>query len=588
MATSFYRVLLACIALVAAVGAAQGQEPAQAQHAGESQSLTWLKAGKYSALNQYYSQQQQDYEAGGITDQALYSSFRKLYEDSPDNARYFDAWVEAYPSSYAAVLARGVYFYRMAWAVRGDGYLTDTASSQIDAMQNWLARARPDLAASLKLTRKPFLSTLYLLNLAMLDGSDGERRHWYEQGMTIDPANGLLRYRYMFSLRPRWGGSYKQMEDYLHQCEEQQAPPALLARLKMLIHADLAEDAMRRADLQRTFDEWQQVINLAEVAGEEPSTEALIGYTRAAQDLGLAADGERGIAKLEGRNPDDAWSLARLGWIYVRAHQDAKGWPFLVRAAEQNDAWSQFVVGNTTYRGEPTLKLAPDQTTGLMWIRRSAQQCFPDAVQFLAAHGETPRTDCERQPNRWPAVIRSGTVALLTSLITGLIAATRKRKPTPQREGRMQYPVSILIVAVLTAGFFLVLAALSVIYDNGTGGPLVGGLFVAFSLLGVYLLLEYYRVQHALTADGLDFGRLLGPRGSLKWRDVTRIQYSPAPRWFRIETGAGQLVRISAMLTGLPEFARAVLEQVPSYAIDERTRDVLQACAQGELPPIAA
>jgi len=38
-------------------------------------------------------------------------------------------------------------------------------------------------------------------------------------------------------------------------------------------------------------------------------------------------------------------------------------------------------------------------------------------------------------------------------------------------------------------------------------------------------------------------------------------------------------VRISAILTGLPDLARAVLEQVPSYAIDEGARKALQAHA---------
>ena len=51
--------------------------------------------------------------------------------------------------------------------------------------------------------------------------------------------------------------------------------------------------------------------------------------------------------------------------------------------------------------------------------------------------------------------------------------------------------------------------------------------------------------------------------------------------WFKRQSGeldgSGEVVRISAILTGLPEFARAVLEQVPSYAIDDGAREALQA-----------
>jgi hypothetical protein len=96
----------------------------------------------------------------------------------------------------------------------------------------------------------------------------------------------------------------------------------------------------------------------------------------------------------------------------------------------------------------------------------------------------------------------------------------------------------------------------------------------------------YYRTRYELTADGINYGRLLGARGSLKWRDVTHLTYSPWMRRFRIETSSGEVARISAMLRGLPDFAQAVLTQVPSYAIDERALAALKSSSQGELPKL--
>jgi len=589
------------LVLVAVLGAASlraaetaaAQPPASTDTADAVQPLAWLKAGNSAALDEYYSHQQQDYEAGRISDERLYASFRKLYEDSLDNQASFDRWVQTFPNSYAAVLARGVYFYRMAWAVRGDKHLTDTPTQRIEAMKNWLGRARPELLASLKLTRKPYLSTLYLLNAAMLRGSAEERRRWYEEGMAIDPSNALIRYRYMFSLRPRWGGSYRQMEDFLAQQRAQQAPPALLARLAMLIHADKAEDAMQAGDNQRIFEEWQEVLRLAEVAGEQPGTEALIGYTRAAQDLNRPADARRGLERLEDRHPEDAWSQARLGWIYLQAHQDEKAWPLLLKAAEQNDSWAQWVVGHSTYDGVPTLHKPPDQQAGLVWIRRSAKQCFPDAVRFLAARGEKPSADCKRRRSGgerewWEALIPAAGV-LLTSLVTALAAALRKRAQPAASPARMQYPPSVRAIgAFILAVLIMVAAAFAVTAENGPGGPVVVGVLAAFGALGLLLIVGSVRLWHVLTADGLEFGRFLGPRGSLQWRDVTRLTYSKVMRWFRIETASGEVARISAMLTGLPEFACAVLEQVPSYAIDDGAREALQAYAIKGGSPAAA
>jgi hypothetical protein len=362
------------------------------------QPLDWLNAGSYPALEQFYSEQQRAFEAGKISDEVLFQAFRKLNANSPDSARAFDGWVNAYPKSYAALLARGTYEYHMALAARGDNYIRDTTEPKLEAMNNWLTRAQPDLTASLGLTPKPYLSAVYLLDLSMLSGTAEERQHWFEAALKMDPAATHVRHRYMFSLRPRWGGSYAQMQDFLQQCEAQGLPPKFLASLKVLIHADRAEDAMSAGDQAQVFNEWGQVLSLSDLAGEPPSDEALIGYARAAQDLGRPADAERAIKQLQGRTFEDAWSLSRVGYIYVRAHHDAEAWPILQRAAELDDAWSQYLVGMNLYNGMPSLRIPAQPAEGLLWIKRSAQQCHPEALRFLASHGQGAIEGC-RDPN---------------------------------------------------------------------------------------------------------------------------------------------------------------------------------------------
>lgn len=400
-----------------------------------AQPLEWLKSGNYSALEQYYSQCQRDYEAGKTSDRQLYASFRRLYENNLDNEGNFDRWMQAYPTSYAATLARGAYLYRMAWSVRGDKYIPETSNEQLAAMRNFLTRARADLLASLKMTHKPYLSTLYLLNAGLLDSSTAERRHWFELGTAMDPQNTLLRIRYMGGLRPRWGGSYDEMQSFMRQCEDQKLATALLAKLGMLIHADMAEDAMSAADLNKSFDEWGQVLKLAETANEAPGTVALISYARAAWETNRRADAERALAQLSDRNLDDAWSLVQVGWMYAKEHRDADAWPLLLKAANLNDSWAQFTVGKTAYLGSADLHLKADQAGGLEWIRRSADQCFAEANNFLAAHGYPQAPDCGSKSDTlthaersWPAsAIQWGLYGLLMSLVLGWIALRRTR-----------------------------------------------------------------------------------------------------------------------------------------------------------------
>ncbi|MHB8813126.1 MAG: DUF4034 domain-containing protein [Steroidobacteraceae bacterium] len=282
----------------------------------------------------------------------------------------------------------------MAWFTRGDLYLTETKQRQLAGMERYLVLAQHDLQASLKMTAKPYLSALYLLNVAILDGTPESRRHWLELGDAIDPRNSLVRLRYMFSLRPRWGGSYGEMEAFLQQSASKHVDQTLLAHMAVLIHSDLADDAMTARDSKQVFDQEAEVISLSKRAHEDPSTETLVGYTRSAWDLHRSAELQWGLRQLSTRHLENAWSLSQIGWIYAEEHRNQQAWPLLRQAAALNDPWSQFVVGKTIYQGCPDLRLQPDRSLGLAWIQRAANQCFPDATRFLASLGHAAAPEC--------------------------------------------------------------------------------------------------------------------------------------------------------------------------------------------------
>jgi hypothetical protein len=186
----------------------------------------------------------------------------------------------------------------------------------------------------------------------------------------------------------------------------------------------------------------------------------------------------------------------------------------------------------------------------------------------------------------WAPVLQWGLWAVLMTLVMGWLAHTRTH-PRPSHEANtLAHPRSTLAIGLICGGFFLALAILSAMYPGKTGSPLISLFFLAFAVLGLPLVLDYRNARHTLTADGLRYRRMLGEGGRLRWAEVRKIRYSEAAKWFRLELAGGEVVRVSAMLKGLPEFAAAVLAQVPPTAIDPETRDILQATAQGELPRI--
>jgi len=172
------------------------------------------------------------------------------------------------------------------------------------------------------------------------------------------------------------------------------------------------------------------------------------------------------------------------------------------------------------------------------------------------------------------------------SLVMGWLSLSRKRARLPAEQSVLRYPQSILIVGVVCSAFFLVLALLSILFPGKDGSPAISLIFVGFAFLGAPLIVEYYRVVHHLEEGGIRYSSLISTPGFLPWSDIKSVGYAPSMKWFRIEGRDGQIIRVSVMLMGLPEFARAVLSKVPDFRIDPVARDLLRRTAEGHPPSV--
>lgn len=186
----------------------------------------------------------------------------------------------------------------------------------------------------------------------------------------------------------------------------------------------------------------------------------------------------------------------------------------------------------------------------------------------------------------WARALKWGLWALVMSLIMGWVARTRLHPRAGRQTGVLQHPRSLLAIGLVCVGFFGALAILSHVFPGKSGSPLISLFFLGFASLGVPLVAEYFRVRHELEPGGLRYRPLLSQPGALRWNEVMRVRYSHSAKWFRLDTLGGEVVRISAMLTGLPEFASTVLREVPASRIDDNARVLLEQTAAGSPPSI--
>lgn len=176
--------------------------------------------------------------------------------------------------------------------------------------------------------------------------------------------------------------------------------------------------------------------------------------------------------------------------------------------------------------------------------------------------------------------------AAMMLVVMGWLAAQRMKPDADAMPGRLHHPGAYLAVGIVCTGLFSLLAVLSVVFDNGTSAWWVTGIFAAFVVPGVLMIVEYFRVRHECTSNGLTYARLFGGGGYIGWHNVSMIVYSDAMKWFRITANTGEVARVSAMHKGLPYFAGIVLAHVPRSAIDDDTLAVLEGAAAGDLPSI--
>jgi hypothetical protein len=163
---------------------------------------------------------------------------------------------------------------------------------------------------------------------------------------------------------------------------------------------------------------------------------------------------------------------------------------------------------------------------------------------------------------------------------------SRLRGRTPAEQSVLRYPRGTLVVGVVCSVFFLSLALLSILFPGKDGSPTISLVFVGFAFLGAPLIVEYYRVVHYLEKGGIRYSSLISSPGFLPWSDIKSVRYAPSLKWFRIEGRDGRIIRVSVMLMGLPEFARAVLSAVSESRIEPAARSLLERTAEGHPPSL--
>jgi tetratricopeptide (TPR) repeat protein len=176
--------------------------------------VTALIAGQHF---EEFEERSRRYESGFATDPAYESPLQKLYAaictSDPDVAAALEKWVRERPS-YRSYAARGIYEMNLGYRQRGQKFIRDTPPENLRRMEESFGRARGDLTAALRLNPKFTPAYTALILIAQADGERDEAQRTERQATREVPSTYYVRYTYMMTLRPEWGGSYAAMHAY--------------------------------------------------------------------------------------------------------------------------------------------------------------------------------------------------------------------------------------------------------------------------------------------------------------------------------------------------------------------------------------
>jgi beta-lactamase regulating signal transducer with metallopeptidase domain len=228
-------VVLGPVAIGSVFAAAPGAVPEVPQRAAVQLSRNLLQRGQYAELDRRMNGFQRGYEARSLDEAGLLRAFAAFDVVDPALAANFDAWVKAFPHSYAAHLARGTYYFTCGTQTRGGKGIGHTTEAQLTGMNLYFGKAQSDLTDSLALTAKPLLSYNVLIRVQMATGNPQAMRALLNAALKVDPMAMSVRRAYLRSLQTRWGGSLNQMLAFMDATRKIGLPEDQLWTLDKLI-----------------------------------------------------------------------------------------------------------------------------------------------------------------------------------------------------------------------------------------------------------------------------------------------------------------------------------------------------------------
>lgn len=255
----------------------------------------------FRSLNEKLEEWQQAYEQDYSVESNVFDAFEVFASADPLYEQYLNMWIQQYPTSYVPFVARAKYYCECGWMARGFKWASETSEEQFNKMERYFSLALQDIAAALKLNPQIDVCYQLMIQIAMTVSDDVLKKNALQEALKYHPYGYSVRYQYLYSLTPRWGGSYNKMEEFIELSEKYATYNPELKSLRAVIPADKADVLKREGNYDDAIQFYTKAIQYKERASyyvdRGDCYKQLEKYRQALEDYERALD-------LSPNNPD--------------------------------------------------------------------------------------------------------------------------------------------------------------------------------------------------------------------------------------------------------------------------------------------
>lgn len=173
------------------------------------------------------------------------------FDNSYEAGSFTKLWLQKASGSPYALLARGFYYYDMAYEARGGKWSSETPAENLQRMSEFIDLAIDHYQRALKIEPRLLPAYIGLIRAGTLDSRPEIERAAILLAKKIDPACRSISHAQMDALRPRWGGSYAEMIKLSMEIEPFVAQRPLLTQNTVLPVVDMGDRLLAASE----FDE---------------------------------------------------------------------------------------------------------------------------------------------------------------------------------------------------------------------------------------------------------------------------------------------------------------------------------------------